>query len=210
VGARIFLTSVHLRDSGHENGGQPYVYIHVSVTLNKETEMKNHVSGQMDSVALLGEQVFFSKDVAQIARISLRQLQWWDEKKVVSAEQQDHRRMYSRQQVVEILAIAAFRRKGMSLQKIRRVMRSLRLELNQHFSRGFSDQPALYVLTDGKSLHLEEEPLTILNLLSEAKTGMYLFCLNDWMKAITSKKVPRRHLTTQLSLFSNRKKPEVR
>jgi DNA-binding transcriptional MerR regulator len=183
-------------------------YIHVSVTLNKDTEMKKHVSGQADSVALLGEQIFFSKDVAQIARISLRQLQWWDEKKLVSAEQEDHRRMYSRQQVLEILAIAAFRRKGMSLQKMRRVMRSLRLELSQQFSRGFSDQRALYILTDGKSVHLEEEPVIIFNLLSEAKTGMYLFCLNDWMKAITSKKVAGRHLTTQLSLFNNHKKRE--
>ena len=70
-------------------------------------------------------QAFSSSDVARIARISLRQLQWWDERKVVSPEHRGHRRVYGPEEVIEISVIAELRRKGFSLQKIRRVLRYL-------------------------------------------------------------------------------------
>jgi len=101
-------------------------------------------SGENDCVTPLGEWVFFSKDVAQIVSISLRQLQWWDERKVVSPRQQDHRRVYSYLQVLEIFTVAAFRRKGISLQRIRRVVRSLRRELGKRVNESLAYQPTLY------------------------------------------------------------------
>lgn len=163
--------------------------------------MVTHVSGEEDGVGPLGEWVFSSKDVAQIAGISLRQLQWWDERKVVPPRQQDHRRVYSYLHVLEIFTVAAFRRKSISLQRIRRIVRSLRRELGKRANEGLADQPRLYVLTDGKSVYLEEQPAPILSRLSNARTGMYLVCLSDQIRAITPKKVPRRHLTKQLPLF---------
>ena len=60
----------------------------------------------------LGERVFLSADVGRIAGVSLRQLQWWDERKLVSPCIEDHRRVYVPDQVVEILVVAALRRKG--------------------------------------------------------------------------------------------------
>jgi DNA-binding transcriptional MerR regulator len=81
--------------------------------------------------AALGEPVFLSADVARIAGVSLRQLQWWDERKLVSPRIEDHRRVYVPDQVLEILVVAALRRKGLSLQKIRKVLRMLRRELGQ-------------------------------------------------------------------------------
>jgi DNA-binding transcriptional MerR regulator len=179
------------------------------VTLSKERKMALHVSGENDCVTPLGEWVFFSKDVAQIVGISLRQLQWWDERKVVSPRQQDHRRVYSYLQVLEIFTVAAFRRKGISLQRIRRVVRSLRRELGKRVNESLAYQPTLYVLTDGKSVHLEEQPAPILSRLSDARTGMYLVCLSDQIRAITSKKLPRRHLTKQLPLFEDRNEGTV-
>jgi DNA-binding transcriptional MerR regulator len=70
--------------------------------------------------------------VARLAGISLRQLQWWDERKVVSPRKQDHRRVYVAEQVPEIFTVAVLRRKGVSLQKIRRILRLVRLGLGHH------------------------------------------------------------------------------
>jgi DNA-binding transcriptional MerR regulator len=70
------------------------------------------------------QQVFFSSDVSQMAGVSLRQLQWWDERKLVTPRKKDHRRLYTPQQVLEILTAGELRRKGLSLQKIRRVLRA--------------------------------------------------------------------------------------
>src|ERR1700688_2111434 len=74
---------------------------------------------------------YTSGDVARIAGVSLRQLQWWDERNVVSPRQEGHRRVYLPQEVVEVSVIAELRTKGFSLQKIRRVLRFLQKEMGK-------------------------------------------------------------------------------
>jgi len=77
------------------------------------------------SEASLSDRTFNSSDVARIAGVSLRQLQWWDERKVVSPRHEGHKRIYRPAEVIEVTVIAELRRKGFSLQKIRRVLRFL-------------------------------------------------------------------------------------
>ena len=55
---------------------------------------------------------YTSAEVARIAQVSLRQLQWWDEQKVVSPRHEGHKRIYLAAEVVEITVIAELRRKG--------------------------------------------------------------------------------------------------
>ena len=55
---------------------------------------------------------YTSGDVSRIAGVSLRQLQWWDERNVVSPLQEGHRRVYRQQEVIEVSVIAELRRKG--------------------------------------------------------------------------------------------------
>ena len=76
-------------------------------------------------------QGFNSSDVARICGVSLRQLQWWDERNVVSPRQDGHKRVYMPEEVVEISVIAELRRKGFSLQKIRRVLRFLQKDMGK-------------------------------------------------------------------------------
>ncbi len=77
------------------------------------------------------QHTYTSTDVAKIAQVSLRQLQWWDERKVVSPRHEGHKRIYLPEEVVEITVIAELRRKGFSLQKIRRVLRFLQREMGR-------------------------------------------------------------------------------
>ena len=148
----------------------------------------------------LGEGVFLSADVSRMARVSLRQLQWWDERKVVSPRKEDHRRAYLPEQVLEILTVAALRQKGLSLQKTRRILRLLRRELGR-LSNAWDGRSKLYVLTDGSSIYVDDQPEGILQRLTDAQKPMYLVCLNDQIDTITSNKAPGRYLTKQLQLF---------
>ena len=101
--------------------------------------------------------LFLSADVARMAGISLRQMQWWDERKLVSPRIKDHRRVYIPEQVLEILTVAALRRKGLSLQKIRKVLRLLRRELGQQGSRLLARKSSkVYVITDGISVFVDD------------------------------------------------------
>ena len=83
-------------------------------------------------------QGYNSSDVARICGVSLRQLQWWDERNVVSPRQDGHKRIYMAEEVVEISVIAELRRKGFSLQKIRRVLRFLQKDMGKRLSEALA------------------------------------------------------------------------
>src|SRR6516165_7816086 len=125
------------------------------------------------------EWLFLSSDVARMADVSLRQMQWWDERKLVSPRIEDHRRVYIPEQVLEILTVAALRRKGLSLQRIRKVLRLLRRELGQQGSRLLAGKSKVYVITDGNSVVVDDHPDGVLNQIAEAKHSIYLVCFTD-------------------------------
>src|ERR1043166_5558931 len=141
-------------------------------------------------------QGFNSSEVARICGVSLRQLQWWDERNVVSPRQDGHKRIYMPQEVVEISVIAELRRKGFSLQKIRRVLRFLQKDMGKRLSEAMESSSEVHLLTDGKSIYLEDAPNRIIDLLKNAKQPMFLVCVTDQVKRLTaSERKPARSET---------------
>src|SRR6202789_2518892 len=100
---------------------------------------------------------YTSGDVARIAGVSLRQLQWWDERNVVSPRQEGHRRVYLPHEVVEVSVIAELRRKGFSLQKIRRVLRFLQKEMGKRLGDAVAKDSDIHLITDGRNIYLEDQ-----------------------------------------------------
>src|SRR6266436_4045257 len=131
-------------------------------------------------------QGFNSSDVARICNVSLRQLQWWDERNVVSPRQDGHKRIYMAEEVVEISVIAELRRKGFSLQKIRRVLRFLQKDMGKRLSEAIAASSDIHLLTDGKTIYLEESPNRIIDLLKNARQPMFLVCVTDQVKRLTA------------------------
>ena len=125
------------------------------------------------------EQGYNSTDLARICGVTLRQLQWWDERNVVSPRQDGHKRVYKSEEVVEISVIAELRRKGFSLQKIRRVLRFLQKDMGKRLSDALQSESETHLLTDGKSIYLEEAPDRIIDLLKNARQPMFLVCVSD-------------------------------
>lgn len=130
------------------------------------------------------QRTYTSTDVAKIAQVSLRQLQWWDERKVVSPRHEGHKRIYLAEEVIEITVIAELRRKGFSLQKIRRVLRFLQREMGRRLADVLSNESRLHLLTDGKSIFLEDQQDRIIDLLKNARQPMFLVCVSDQVKRL--------------------------
>jgi len=130
------------------------------------------------------ERTYSSSEVAQVANVSLRQLQWWDERKVVSPRHEGHRRLYGPGEVIEITVIAELRRKGFSLQKIRRVLRFLQREMGRRFAELLDASSDLHLVTDGKSIFLEDQYSRIIDLLKNARQPMFLVCVSDQARRI--------------------------
>ena len=127
-----------------------------------------------------------SSEVSRICGVSLRQLQWWDERNVVSPRQDGHKRVYMREEVVEISVIAELRRKGFSLQKIRRVLRFLQKDMGKRLSEAISSTAEVHLLTDGKTIYLEDAPNRIIDLLKNARQPMFLVSVTDQVKRLTA------------------------
>lgn len=132
-----------------------------------------------------GGELYTSTGVARICGVSLRQLQWWDERNVVSPRQDGHKRVYLPEEVLEVSVIAELRRKGFSLQKIRRVLRFLQKDMGKRLSEALQSDSPTHLLTDGKSIYLEESPDRIIDLLKGARQPMFLVCVSDQVQRLT-------------------------
>src|SRR5579871_5210693 len=146
-------------------------------------------------------QGFNSSEVSRICGVSLRQLQWWDERNVVSPRQDGHKRIYMTEEVVEISVIAELRRKGFSLQKIRRVLRFLQKDMGKRLSEALSATSDIHLLTDGKSIYLEDAPNRIIDLFKNARQPMFLVSVTDQVKRLTAaaERKPARSETASLN-----------
>jgi DNA-binding transcriptional MerR regulator len=114
----------------------------------------------------------------------LRQLQWWDERKVVSPRHEGHRRVYLASEVVEITVIAELRRKGFSLQKIRRVLRFLQKEMGRRLADVMQSTSDLHLVTDGKSIYLDDNKDRIIDIFKNSRQAMFLVCVTDQVRRL--------------------------
>jgi hypothetical protein len=78
------------------------------------------------------------------------------------------------------------RRKGFSLQKIRRVLRFLQKDTGKRLSEALSSVSDLHLLTDGESIYLEEAPDRIIDLLKNASQPFLLICLTDQARRLSA------------------------
>jgi DNA-binding transcriptional MerR regulator len=145
---------------------------------------------------------YSSTDVAQLAGVSLRQLQWWDEQKVVSPRHEGHKRLYALEEVVEVSVIAELRRKGFSLQKIRRVLKFLQREMGKRLADIMNPESDLHLLTDGRSVYLEGDNNRIIDVLKNARQPMFLVCVTDQVKRLTS--TPRKPVRSEMAAVARR------
>ena len=101
-----------------------------------------------------------------------------------------HKRVYQLREAVEIMTVAELRRKGFSLQKIRRVLRLLQREIGRRLEGLLSPDSEFYLLTDGKSIHLEDRRERMIDLLKGARKPMFLVSISDQVRRLEG--TPRR------------------
>src|SRR5579872_469100 len=152
-----------------------------------------------------GQRTFSSSEASRIAQVSLRQLQWWDERKVVSPRHEGHKRIYLPQEVIEITVIAELRRKGFSLQKIRRVLRFLQREMGRRLSDVLATDSNLHLVTDGKSIYLEDQQERIIDILKNAKQPMFLVCVSDQVRRLGE--TPKKPMRSEAASASASRRP---
>ena len=127
---------------------------------------------------------FTSRDVVRLTGISARQLQWWDERGIVVPAREGHRRLYSMDDLVEVAVICDLRRRGFSLQRVRRVVRFLQREFGKRLAETVGGVSDYHLLTDGRSLYLETSARQIVDILKNAHQPMFAICLSDTVRQV--------------------------
>src|ERR1700745_4115187 len=127
---------------------------------------------------------FTSREVIQLTGITPRQLQWWDERSIVVAAREGHRRLYSIEDLAEVAVICELRRRGFSLQRVRKVIRFLQKEFSKRLAETVSRSSEYHLLTDGRTLYLETSAQQILDILKNARQPMLAICLSDTVRRV--------------------------
>ena len=130
------------------------------------------------------QQTFTSREVMALTGISARQLQWWDERRIVVPAREGHKRIYSLDDVAEVAVICELRDRGFSLQKIRRVVRHLQKELGKRLVETVRAASEYHLLTDGRHIFLEDSARGVVDLLKNARQPMLSVCLSDMIQRV--------------------------
>lgn len=119
---------------------------------------------------------YSSNTLAKCADVSLRQLQWWDERGVAQPVQNGHRRLYSRQLAILVMIVAELKRKGVTLHDIRKALPGIKKALATRYDK----LPDLILALDAAGkVTASIVPAAILTLLVEASSAMWVIHVGD-------------------------------
>jgi DNA-binding transcriptional MerR regulator len=142
---------------------------------------------------------FTSHDVIALTGITPRQLQWWDERGIVKPQRQGHYRTYTMNQLTEMAVISELRRKGFSLQGVRKVMRFLAREFGKNLAEIVGRNSDLHLLTDGTHLYLETSATQIVDILKNSDQPILGICLSDAARQVRAGVISRKLNTSVTS-----------
>jgi DNA-binding transcriptional MerR regulator len=145
------------------------------------------------------QEFFTSQEVIALTGITARQLQWWDERGVVEPRREGHRRLYSMTHLTEVAVICELRRKGFSLQGVRKVMRFLDREVGKGLAEIVGRNSDYHLLTDGKHLYLETSARQIVDILKNSSQPILGVCLSDAVRQVRAEVVSRKANTSVTS-----------
>src|SRR6201997_3496898 len=148
---------------------------------------------------------FTSREVIALTGITARQLQWWDERGVVQPEREGHRRLYSIQHLTEVAVICELRRKGISLQGVRKVMRFLQREFGKGLAEIVGRNSDVHLLTDGTRLYLETSARQIVDILKNSAQPILGICLTDAVRQVRADVVARKASTSVIASVERRR-----
>jgi hypothetical protein len=86
--------------------------------------------------------------------------------------------------LAEVAVIAELRRKGFSLQRMRKIIRFLRQEIGKRLVETVGGNSDYHLLTDGRRIYLENSEKQIVDILKNARQPMFAICVSDAVRHV--------------------------
>ncbi len=147
------------------------------------------------------EGYFNSAEAMRLTGITARQLQWWDERGIVVPRRLGRNRFYTEEDLAELAVISELRRKGFSLQRVRKAMRYLQREFGKRLVETVIAGAEYHLLTDGRQLYLENSERQIVDLLKNSRQPLLSICISDAVREVRAE--IRQHAAKQVKINSN-------
>jgi len=141
---------------------------------------------------------FTTNEVIALTGLTGRQLQWWDERGLVTPQRQGHRRIYNWNQLVTAAVICQLRRRGFSLQRVRKVIAFLEGEFGTNLAATVRAASEYHLLTDGTHLYLRTSARQVVDLIKNSSQPMFDICLSDAVRRVRAE-IARGEILSQKS-----------
>jgi DNA-binding transcriptional MerR regulator len=146
---------------------------------------------------------YSSREVAALTGLTARQLQWWDAKRVLRSSVPTHKttaggfteRRYSPLDLFELAALADLRRRGLSVQKIRSILETLRRRFDVRLYDAISDGGLVQLLTNGREIYVRTRDGQLFNLLRSSSQPLLVVGEEGALKTLNLRLRTRRGRT---------------
>jgi len=101
--------------------------------------------------------------------------------------------------VTEVAVICELRRKGFSLQGVRKVLRFLKREFGKGLAEIVARNSEYHLLTDGTHLYLETSARQIVDILKNSSQPILGICLSDAVRQVRAQIIARKAKTSVTS-----------
>jgi DNA-binding transcriptional MerR regulator len=127
---------------------------------------------------------FTSQQAVDLTGVTPRQLQWWDERGLVVASRSGRNRMYSLDDVAELAVVGQLRSRGLSLQRVRKVVQFLQRELGKRLVETVTSGSDWHLLTDGRQVFLKNSAEQVIEVLKNSRQPLFAICLSDTVRQV--------------------------
>ena len=134
---------------------------------------------------------YSAREVAALTGLTARQLQWWDARQLLSASVASRptaaggftERRYSPVDLYELSALAELRRRGFTVQRIRKILTVLREQFNIRLFDAIGEDGPVTLMLDGVDIYARTETGAFYNLLQSPEQPL-LVLGEDSFKAL--------------------------
>ncbi len=141
------------------------------------------------------KRTYGAREVASLTGLTARQLQWWDESRLLTSTVAPRRteaggyteRRYSPLEVMELMALAELRRHGVTVGKIRKLLAILRDQFGVRLFETIGEGGKLTLLTDGIEIYGRSPHGDLFNLLKAPEQPLLVVGDGPKLRALTAR-----------------------
>ncbi len=143
---------------------------------------------------------YSSREVAQLTGLTARQLQWWEQRKLFVATVPSHKteaggfteRRYTPIELLELKVLADLRRKGFTVQKIRKLLQVLKSRFKTRLYEAIEGGGPITLFIDGENIYARNDAGDLFNLLDDAAQPLLMLGEDIKLRQLIARERPAR------------------